>query len=119
MLARMLPMESSGHLQAAEHLAKFLDNSFEIFGIQIGAAAFLDLIPEVGDFLIAFLSLYIVWIALENGVSKFKIIQMLWNIFVSLIIGLIPIFGDVAYIFRKANMKNLQILKSSLRSVPV
>jgi len=42
---------------------------------------------------------------------RLKIAHMLWNILVNFLIGLIPILGDAAYIFRKANLKNLRILQ--------
>lgn len=99
------------HLQTAEAFANLLDNQFSVFGIRFGANAVLDLVPEVGDFIAAMLSLYLIWIAVQMKVPFYRIAQMLFNIGLNFVIGLIPIIGDAAYIFRKANMKNLAILQ--------
>src|SRR6185437_12880724 len=109
-------MES--HLRTATVFSYLLDNQFNLFGLRLGLNSFIDLVPGFGDAAAALLSLYLVWIALEMELPRIKIMQMLWNILVNFIIGLIPVIGDLAYIFRKANMKNLQILKDHAKSHP-
>lgn len=99
------------HLKTATVLAYLLDNQFNLFGKRIGLNIFLDMIPGFGDAVIAILSLYLVWIAIEMDMPKWKILEMIFNIVVNFIFGLIPVVGELTYIFRKANMKNLQILK--------
>lgn len=99
------------HLKTAELFASILDNRFSIFGITFGLAVILDLIPEVGDMLAAVLSLYIVWIAVQMDLPQIRIFQMLVNIGINLILGLIPVVGEATYILRKANIKNVAILK--------
>ena len=69
------------------------------------------MIPGLGDILDALLSCYIVWIAIQIHIPKTKIAEMIWNIFFSFLIGLIPVLGDAAYIFYKPNARNLAILK--------
>ena len=44
-------------------------------------------------------------------IPKTKIVQIVWNILFSFLIGLIPLLGDVAYIFYKPNLRNITILK--------
>lgn len=99
------------HIKAAEIVANVLDNHFEIFGIRFGINAILDLIPEFGDILAATLSLYIVWIAIQMNLPLIRIVQMLFNIAINLLLGLIPVVGDITYIVHKANIQNLKILK--------
>src|SRR5258708_7065007 len=99
------------HVKAATVLANLLDNQFNFFGLRFGITAVLDFIPEVGDILAAVLSLYLIWIALKMRVPMTKIIVMVWNILFNFLIGLIPVVGDAVYIFRRANMRNLQIIK--------
>jgi len=106
-------MES--HLKAATVFAYLLDNQFNLFGLRLGLTSILDFIPGFGDAAAAILSLYLVWIALELDVPRMKILEMIFNILVNFVIGLIPFIGDLAYIFRKANMKNLRILKEYAR----
>lgn len=99
------------HIKAAEIFANLLDNQFEIFGIRFGITAILDIIPEIGDIAAAILSLYIVWIAVKAEVPPIRIVQMLFNISINLILGLIPVIGDVTYIIHKANLQNVKLLK--------
>ena len=102
-------MES--HLRAATVVSYLLDNQFNLFGLRLGLNSFLDFIPGFGDAAAAILSLYLVWIALEMELPRMKILEMIFNILVNFLIGLIPVIGDLAYIFRKSNMMNLKILK--------
>lgn len=102
-------MES--HLKAASVVAYLLDNQFNLFGKRIGLNIFLDMIPGFGDAAIAILSLYLVWIAIEMDLPRIKILEMIFNILINFLFGLIPVVGELTYLFRKANMKNLRILK--------
>jgi hypothetical protein len=99
------------HLKAATVFSYLLDNQFNLFGVRFGISTLIDLIPGFGDVAAALLSLYLVWIAIEMEVPRLKILQMIVNILINFVIGLVPVVGDLAYIFRKANMKNLKIIK--------
>jgi len=96
----------------ASLLANILDNSFNLFGFRFGVSAVIDLIPGLGDILDALLSFYIVWIAIQMHIPKTKIVEIIWNILFSFLIGLIPLVGDAVYVFYKPNLRNLKILKS-------
>ena len=109
-------MDTQKHLKTAEIVANLLDNKFNIFGMKFGLNALLDLIPEIGDVISLVLSLYLVWLGIRMNIPRAKIAQMYFNILVNFFIGLIPVIGDVAYIFNKANLKNLQILKKHAES---
>jgi hypothetical protein len=109
-------MES--HLKAATVVAYLLDNQFTLFGLRIGLNSFFDMMPGFGDAAAAILSLYLVWIGIQMELPKWKILEMIFNIVVNFIFGLIPIVGELTYIFRKANMKNLQILKDFAKNHP-
>ena len=95
----------------ASLLANLLDNKFNLFGFRFGISSVIDLIPGLGDILDAILSYYIVWIAIQIHIPKTKIAEMIWNIFFSFLIGLIPLFGDAVYIFYRPNLRNITILK--------
>ena len=99
------------HLQVAEIVANMLDNRFGIAGIRFGAGAFIELMPEIGDVLILFLSLYLVWIGLKMKIPSIALAQMLGNVLLVSTLGTIPVAGDLVYILYRANMKNLAILK--------
>jgi len=98
------------HLKAASVIANLLDNQFEIFGRRFGLNGLIGLIPEVGDIIVLVFSMYIVWIGVAMGLPVNKIAQMIWNVLIDFFIGLVPVVGDYFDFFRKANMKNLNIL---------
>lgn len=102
------------HLKVASSLAHILDNKFSIGGIRFGYASMLNIIPAVGDTIDAVLSLYIVWIAILMKASPWIILRMGWNIFTNFLIGLIPIYGDIIYLIRKVNVKNVELLKQHM-----
>jgi hypothetical protein len=99
------------HYKTAEALANLLDNQVNFLGIRFGLAAVINLIPGFGDVLDALLSFYIVWIAVQMRIPSPKIGQMIANIIINFLIGLIPVIGDATYILRRVNWRNLQILK--------
>ncbi len=98
-------------IKVATFIANMLDNSFHIGGMRFGLSAVFDLVPEVGDFIVVALSLYLVFLAIRLHVPLYEVAIMLFNILLNFLIGLIPIIGDAAYILNKANLKNLAILK--------
>jgi hypothetical protein len=89
---------------------QILDNQFNLFGIKFGLSGIIGLIPGLGDMIDALLSLFLILFAIRIKMPFFRIIQMVWNILVSLIIGAIPIIGDATYIIRRVNIRNLKII---------
>lgn len=100
------------HLKMATFFATALDNSMGIGKFRFGISAFFDLIPGIGDTIDALLSFYLVWIAIKVQLPTDKILQMIGNIILSYLISIVPIFGDVVYILRKTNLRNLSIITS-------
>ena len=100
------------HLKTAEALASLLDNKFTIFGISFGLDPILDLVPWLGDVVGLFLSLYLIWIGIKMRIPREAIVQMVKNVIVDFVIGLIPFIGFFGDIFYKANIRNLKILKT-------
>ncbi|HVF69237.1 MAG TPA: DUF4112 domain-containing protein [Xanthomonadales bacterium] len=99
------------HLKAAEQIANFLDGKFRFFKLKFGMNGIFGLIPVVGDFLVSFLSLYLVWIGLRMKLPASEISKMLSNIMTNFLIGLVPVIGDFVDFFNHANLKNLKILQ--------
>ncbi len=99
------------HLKAASVFAYLLDARFKIFKFRFGIASLIDLIPGFGDSLAALLSLYLIWIGIRMGLPPEKLNRMFLNILISFFIGLLPVIGDVGYLFYRPNLKNLAILK--------
>lgn len=99
-------------LRLATLIANLLDNQFALFGRRFGLNGVLGLIPGIGDLLSLLLSLHLIWIGVQMNLPRLKLLHMLWNIVINFVIGLVPVVGDYADFFHKANLKNLEILKS-------
>lgn len=69
-------------------------------------------LPGVGDVIGALLGLYIVGIAIRRGVSAVVVARMALNLGIDLVIGLVPILGDLADFAFRANAKNLALLEA-------
>jgi hypothetical protein len=99
------------HLRIATIVANLLDNQFELFGHRFGLNGVLGLIPGAGDIVTAVFSMHLIWIGIKMEVPLLKLLQMIMNVLLNFFIGLIPLIGDYADFFHKANLKNLAILK--------
>ncbi len=104
------------HLKTASILTKLLDEEFKIFGFKFGLDPLIGLIPGIGDSIAFFLSLYLLWIAVNLNIPNNKKFQMLFNIVFDFLLGLIPFIGDISDFIFKANSRNLKILKDYLKN---
>jgi hypothetical protein len=98
-------------IKKAKIAAKLLDSQFDFYGIRFGFDPIIDIIPWFGDVAGLILSLYILNIAKDVGVSKSDMLKMIFNVLLDFIIGIIPYLGAVFDIFFRANIKNLKILE--------
>ena len=103
------------HLKIARTLARLLDDQFSFFGIKFGLDGILGLIPGIGDVISMVLSGYLIWIAAELKLPQQKIWQMVRNVALDLVIGSIPLIGDIGDVFLRVNLKNLAILETHVK----
>lgn len=105
-------------LEKLQKLSNLMDKAFIIPGttMRFGVDSIVGLIPVVGDTLTAGVSGYIYSFAKKAGVPWHKRMQMLWNIFLDWLIGLIPFFGDIFDVAFKANSKNVDIIRAHMDS---
>jgi hypothetical protein len=103
-----------------DQLANLLDDRFRVPGTRwrFGLDGLLGLVPGAGDAITAVLSGYIVWSAWRIGVSKGAWARMAGNMLLDLVIGAVPVLGDLFDFGWKANRRNLRILREDLRSQP-
>jgi len=93
-----------------------LDEAFVLpgAGIRFGIDGIIGLIPGLGDILGGVLSLVIPLAAWIRGVPYITLLRMLTNVAIGLIVGTIPVAGDVFDVFWKANHRNYQLLMRSI-----
>ena len=89
-----------------------LDEAFRIPGtrIRFGIDGIIGLVPGLGDVLAGLLSLIIPLAAWIRGVPYITLARMAANIGIGVLVGSIPLFGDIFDIFWKANRRNYRLL---------
>jgi len=95
-----------------QQLEILLDEAFRIPGtsIRFGLDGIIGLVPGLGDVLAGMLSLIIPLAAWVRGVPYITILRMTVNIGIGVLVGSIPIFGDIFDIAWKPNRRNYQLL---------
>ncbi|MGZ8868047.1 MAG: DUF4112 domain-containing protein [Thermoanaerobaculia bacterium] len=92
--------------------ADLMDRAVPIPGTsqRVGFDAAAGLIPGVGDIVTGAMSAWIIVSAVRHRVPLPKIFRMFVNLLVDLIVGAVPLFGDVFDVFHKQNVMNMRIL---------
>lgn len=93
-------------------LAELLDSKFKIpnTNIRFGLDPIIGLVPGAGDWLAGVISLYFLIQAAVSGGSSAVLGRMFVNILLDVLIGSIPVLGDLFDVYWKANVRNAQIL---------
>ncbi|MCE9534714.1 MAG: DUF4112 domain-containing protein [Planctomycetes bacterium] len=114
----MMPIiiRSDASLDKFKALANLLDTAFRVPGtkIRFGFDAILGLIPVVGDVIGTLLGGYIVQSAASFGVPRVVQLRMMLNLWIDMVIGLIPFAGDFFDIGWKANTRNVALMEQAM-----
>jgi hypothetical protein len=96
-----------------ELLAKLMDSVFHIpgIGVRLGFDALLGLIPGVGDTVTSVVSLYLLHAARKQGVPRVALARMVVNVLLDVMLGSIPLVGDVFDVFWKSNERNVALMR--------
>jgi len=92
-------------------LAETLDSRYRIFGIRIGWDAILGLIPGFGDVATNVAGFYIMLQASNLGAPASVILRMGLNLVIDNLFDSVPVFGNIADIFWRANLRNVTLLE--------
>lgn len=115
----MSPHSSSSNqsLQRVRRLGRILDDAIAIPGIgyRIGLDPLIGLIPGGGDLMTGLMSVYIVAEAARFGVPAATLGRMGFNILMELILGTMPMVGDLFDVVWKANAQNVALLEQHIR----
>jgi hypothetical protein len=103
-------------LQRLDGLARLLDRAYRVPGtsVRFGLDAVIGLFPGVGDAASAALSSYLIYEAFRMGLPRSALARMIGNLAFDLAIGAVPLVGDVADVFWRANTRNMSILRRHL-----
>lgn len=102
-------------IRRARQLATWLDSAVTIPVInkKVGLDPVLGLIPGFGDVIATLLACYPLWIAYDLGFPRKVLFKMTINLLIDTTISLIPVYGDLADVFWKSNMRNVEILEQA------
>lgn len=105
--------------QTIERVARLMDSfvKLPILG-PVGLDAVLGLFPFVGDATSAAVSLALIARSLKYGIPRELVAKMLANVLVDLLIGAVPLVGDLADIWFRANVRNAALLREYLEKHP-
>lgn len=109
-----LSQNDASILKKVRRRAYRLDMSlFNCCGIRFGWSSVIGIIPVIGDFIDCFMSLMLVRAAgkIDGGIPAVLRARMMFNIALDFGIGLVPLLGDVADAFYRANTRNAWLLE--------
>ncbi|HTL89991.1 MAG TPA: DUF4112 domain-containing protein [Leptolyngbya sp.] len=106
---------SIARLRSLTHL---LDNAINIPGtrVRFGIDPIVGMLPGGGDLVMSLFSIYIVIEAARMGLPKASLVRMIWNLIVDVVIGIVPIAGDLFDFAWKANTKNVALIEAHFLS---
>jgi hypothetical protein len=102
--------------QTLQRLEILLDEAFRIPGtsIRFGLDGIIGLVPGLGDVAAGLLSLIIPLAAWTRGVPYVTLVRMATNIGIGVLVGSVPLFGDIFDIAWKANRRNYLLMRRHL-----
>lgn len=100
-------------LKRLRTLGSIMDELVVIRGtrIRIGLDPVLGLIPGVGDFIGASISMYALFVAARLGTPPSVVLRMAGNILVDAVLGSVPFLGDLFDVGWKSNLRNIALLE--------
>ncbi|EMD34041.1 hypothetical protein CERSUDRAFT_117549 [Gelatoporia subvermispora B] len=103
-------------LKSVTRRAHYLDKGFNLGGMRFGWTFVIGIIPGAGDVADAALNyILVVRKAQQADIPPWLLRRMLANNAVSVVVGLIPIAGDIILAAFKANWRNAALLEEFLR----
>jgi hypothetical protein len=102
----------SADLARLRGLARLLDSAIRLpGGYRIGLDGIIGLIPGVGDAVTAAAAAYIVVQAAQMGATTSTLIRMMLNVLLEVLVGVVPVVGDLFDFAWKANNRNIELLE--------
>lgn len=111
-------MSADKRLRRLERLAHWLDDSIPIPGTgrRIGVDSLLGLVPFAGDVIGGCFATYILYSGFRLGASWLTLLRMMGNVILELLVGSVPLLGDLFDMAFKANLRNVRLLSEYAQS---
>ena len=109
----MADQQTADSSSKTKKMAQWLDNRFTIPGtnIRFGLDPIIGLIPGAGDWLAGMISSYFILLGVRADLPPSVLLRMGFNVSMDIIIGSVPLLGDLFDIGWKANTRNAQLLE--------
>jgi hypothetical protein len=97
-------------------LSKLLDTWFRVPGtnLRFGLDGIIGFVPGIGDFLAGAASCIIVLAAFSRGVPMITVARMVANLGIEVVVGIVPVLGNLFDIGWRANRRNYALMERSL-----
>ena len=108
---------SAATMDALRRWAVLLDSAYQVPGtrIRFGLDAVIGLVPGVGDLVAPVFTVILLATALRMRVPVVVVARIVLNAFIDMLLGLVPLAGDVADVFWKADLRNMALLECHAR----
>jgi hypothetical protein len=101
--------------ESIERIARLMDGAVKVPVIgPVGLDALLGLFPVAGDATAAFVSILLIGRSIKYGVPREIVARMLGNVLFDFLVGSIPLAGDLADMWFRANLRNVALLRQYL-----
>ncbi len=109
-------IDADAELDRIEKLVQILDNWFAIPGtnVRIGLDSIVGLIPGVGDAVMLLANIHVVQRLSKLGLPGFVRLRMYGNVLIDVLVGAIPVLGDIFDVAFKSNVRNLALARRHL-----
>jgi hypothetical protein len=103
----------ASRLDQLRRLARLFESAFQIPGtnIRFGLDPIIGLVPGIGDLAAPVLTIMILWHAAALRVPKIVLARMVLNTLIDVLLGVIPVAGDLFDVAWKSNDWNLALVE--------
>jgi len=104
-------------MDALRRWAVLLDSAFKVPGtnVRFGLDAIIGIVPGLGDLVAPVFTVILLATALRMRVPAVVVARMVLNAGIDMLLGLVPLAGDVADVFWKADLRNMALLERHAR----